>query len=225
MSWLTLLSTTLVPVISVLSTATVAIWSKRIDARTKRQDREHALALDYESRAGEDKKAVLKCLISATLHLKRGAEPLAGTEQSAGDRRVEAIRELYGFRARLGLDDGVAELMIYASEPVRDLVELLLDEWDREFREQGYSLAQLDSCKSQLTEACDEAPAGDDRALLDAQRRWNELKDEETLWLRRLGDESRLDVDALVALCERTLKAAHTDLRGGYGVEHWGIGS
>ncbi|MET0475538.1 MAG: hypothetical protein ABW001_12985 [Mycobacterium sp.] len=208
MSWLTLLSTTLVPVASVISTATVAIWSKRIDARTKRDDRAHALALDYETRVSDDKKAVLKSLISATLHLKRGAEQLVGTEQTAAERRAEAIGELYGFRARLGLDDGIAELMIYAARPVRDLTELLLDEWDREFREQGYSLAQLDSCHQQLTEPCTD------------QQRWTELKNEQMQWLKRLGDESRLDVDALVALCERTLAAAHEDLRGGYGLEY-----
>ena len=158
MSWATLLSTTLVPVASVLSTATVAIWTKRIDARTKREDRDHELVLDYEKRAGEDKKAVLKRLISATLYLQRGAEPLAGTEvteESISRRRAEATRELYEFRARLGLDDGVAELMIYAAEPVRDLTELILDEWDRQFREHGYSLTQLDACKKQLQTAVD----------------------------------------------------------------------
>ncbi|CAN5829032.1 hypothetical protein BH09ACT7_BH09ACT7_35780 [soil metagenome] len=207
MSVLTLLTTTLVPVVSVISTATVAIWSKRIDARSKQQDREHALLLDFEKRAGDDKKAVLKCLISATMHVKRGAEPLAGTQQTAAQRRTHAIRELYEFRARLGLDDGVAELLIYAAAPVRDLTELLLDEWDREFRDRGYSLIQLDTCKAQLVQT-------------DAdEQRWNELKNEEALWLKRLGEESDLDVDALVVLCERTLKAAHTDLRGGYGLE------
>lgn len=45
------------------------------------------------------------------------------------------------------------------------------------------------------------------------------LKEEEALWLKRLGDESNLDVDALVELCNRTLKAAHKDLRGGFGVD------
>ena len=67
------------------------------------------------------------------------------TEESISRRRAAATRELYGFRARLGLDDGVAELMIYAAEPVRDLTELILDEWDRQFREHGYSLTQLDA--------------------------------------------------------------------------------
>src|ERR1700753_769366 len=91
MSWETLLSSSLVPVASVVSTATVAIWTKRIDARTKREDRDHQLVLDYEKRAGEDKKAVLKRLISATLYLKRGAEHLAGievTERSLSQRRT-----------------------------------------------------------------------------------------------------------------------------------------
>lgn len=220
MNWQALLSTTVVPVASVLSTATVAVWTKRIDARTKREDREHALVLDYEKRAGEEKKAVLKRLISATLYLKRGAEPLAGTEvteESVSRRRAGAIRELYEFRARLGLDDGVAELMIYAAEPVRDLTELILDEWDRQFREHGYSLTQLDACKEQLQTA--ETPQNNDEVMTERKRKWTALKDEEASFLKDLGDESDLDVDALVELCNRLLNAAHTDLRGGYGIE------
>lgn len=221
MSWVTLLSTTLVPFASVVSTAAVAIWTKRIDARTKREERGHALVLDYEKRAGDDKKAVLKSLISATLHLRRGAEQLAGaevTEQSISLRRAEAIRELYEFRGRLGLDDGVAELMIYAAEEVRELTGLVLDEWDRQFREHGYSLTQLDTCKKQLVQTAVDVSPTDDQAI-DGERRWTELKEEEQLWLMRLGDQSELDVDALVALCDRILKAAHKDLRGGYGIE------
>ncbi|MDT7569777.1 MAG: hypothetical protein QOG76_8401 [Pseudonocardiales bacterium] len=220
MSWETLLSTALVPVASVVSTATVAIWTKRIDARSKREDRDHQLVLDYEKRAGEDKKAVLKRLISATLYLKRGAEPLAGievTEESTSRRRAGAISELYEFRARLGLDDGVAELMTYASEPVRDLTELILDEWDRQFREHGYSLTQLDACKRQLQTAVD-VPQENCEAVSEGKRKWTALKDEEGTFLKELGDESDLDVDALVELCNRLLKAAHTDLRGGHGI-------
>ncbi|MGD1253248.1 hypothetical protein ACKUT9_03195 [Mycobacterium seoulense] len=199
----------------------MAIWTKRIDARTKREDRDHALVLDYEKRAGEDKKAVLKRLISATLYLKRGAEPLAGTDvtdESVSRRRAAATSELYEFRARLGLDDGVAELMIYAAEPVRDLTELILDEWDRQFREHGYSLTQLDECKQQLQAAVD-VPQNSDEAMIERKRKWTALKDEEASFLKQLGDESDLDVDALVELCNRLLKAAHTDLRGGYGID------
>jgi hypothetical protein len=109
--------------------------------------------------------------------------------------------------------------MIYAAEPVRDLTELILDEWDRQFREHGYSLAQLDTCKKQLVQATVEVTPID-QSVVEGQQRWTELKNEETTWLKKLGDESGLDVDELVALCERTLKAAHKDLRGGYGVEH-----
>ncbi|WP_231976842.1 hypothetical protein [Mycobacterium sp. E740] len=196
----------------------MAIWTKRIDARTKREERDHALVLDYEKRAGEDKKAALKCLISATLHLKRGAEELAGTEQSVSQRRAEAIRQLYEFRVRLGMDDGIAELMIYAAEPVRDLTELMLDEWDRQFREHGYSLAQLDACKRRLVQTAGDVAPTEEQAIY-AERQWCELKEEEASWLKRLGDESEIDVEALVDLCKRILKAAHKDLRGGYGVE------
>lgn len=143
------MTTTLVPFAYVTSTAAVAIWTKRIDARTKREERDHALVLDYDNRAGEDKKAALKCLISATLHLKRGAEQLAGAEQSISQRRAEAIRQLYEFRVRLGMDDRIVELMIYAAEPVRELTELMLDEWDRRFREHG--LAGAVGCVQEAT--------------------------------------------------------------------------
>lgn len=220
MSFTTVLSTTLVPFASVVSTATVAIWTKRLDNKSKREERMHALTLDYEKRAGEDKKAALKNLISATLHLKRGAERRAGTEvteETASQRRIDALRELYEFRGRLGLDDGIAELMIYASGPVRELTELVLDEWERQFREHGYSLSQLDACKRQLVKTAADAPP-DDLAILSGEEKWCALKEEENQWLRRLGDDSDLDVDALVDLCDRVLKAAHKDLRGGYGL-------
>ncbi|MCV7283047.1 hypothetical protein H7J88_25765 [Mycolicibacterium flavescens] len=220
MSIATVVTTTLVPFASVVSTATVAIWTKRLDTRSKREERMHALVLDYERRAGEDKKAALKTLISATLHVKRGAELRAGaevTEETTAQRRIDALRELYEFRARLGLDDGIAELMIYASAPVRELTDLVLDEWDRQFREHGYSMTQLDACKRQLLKTAAETPA-DDSAILSGEEKWCALKEEEHLWLKRLGDGSDLDVDALLDLCNRVLKAAHMDLRGGYGI-------
>lgn len=207
MTWLSFVATALVPIVSVVSTATVAIWTKRIDVRSKRDDREHALRLDFEQRAGQEKKAALKTLLAATMRVRRGAEPLAGADQTIEQRRSEAIEELYEFRGRLGLDDGVSEVLIYAAEPVRQLTEQLLDEWDRQFRENGYSLAQLDTCKQQLLATCDD------------QQRWTDLKGEEASWLRRLGEESELDVDALLSLCERTIEAARRDLRGGYGVD------
>lgn len=169
------MTTTLVPFASVTSAAAVAIWTKRVDARTKREERDHALVLDYDNRAGEDKKAALKCLISATLHLKRGAEQLAGAEQSISQRRAEAIRQLYEFRVRLGMDDRIAELMIYAAEPVRELTVLMLDEWDRRFREHGYSLAQLDACKRRLVQTAGDVAPSDEEALY-AERKWCELK-------------------------------------------------
>lgn len=206
---MTLLSNGIVPVASVVSTATVAIWTKRIDARTKREDRQHELVLDYEKRAGEEKKAVLKSLISAINYVRRAAQ-LVGVNDDAR-LRAETIGELYEFRMRLGLDDGVAELMIYAARPVRDLTDLILDEWDRQFREHGYSLKQLDSCKKQLAQTGPSA--------VDGQQEWTELKNEEAAWLASLGEKSDLDVGALIALCDRTLEAAHKDLRGGYGVE------
>ncbi|WP_055403602.1 MULTISPECIES: hypothetical protein [unclassified Mycobacterium] len=222
MNWATLITNALVPLASVISSATVAIWTKRIDFKTKEEDRRHERVLDFEKRAADDKKAVLKSLISATIYIKRAAQyEGSGTpEEIASQRRAEAIRELYDFRMRLGLDDGVAELMVYAAPPVRDAVSLLLDEWDRQFREHGYSLTQLDSCKRQLAQStsCPE-PREDVTVYYEGELKWSELRKVETVWLDRLGRESELDLDALLALCDRTLEAAHKDLRGGYGLD------
>lgn len=222
MNWMTLVGNALVPLASVISSATVAIWTKRIDARNKAQDRLHERVLDFEKRAAEDKKAVLKSLISATVYVKRAAQyqGVGTPEEIASQRRAEAIRELYDFRMRLGLDDGVAELMVYAAPPVRDLVTIFLDEWDRQFREHGYSLTQLDSCKRELaqTTACP-PPREDATVFYEGELKWSELRKLETGWLERLGSESDIDLDALVDLCDRTLEAAHKDLRGGFGIE------
>ena len=222
MNWTTLVGNALVPFASVMSSATVAIWTKRIDARTKEEDRRHERVLDFEKRAADDKKAVLKSLISATIYVKRAAqyEGVGTAEEIASQRRAEALRELYDFRMRLGLDDGVAELLVYAAPPVRDMVNQLLDQWDRQFREHGYSLTQLDSCKRQLaqTTACP-APQEDVTVFYEGEVKWSELRKVEMVWLDRLGRESELDLDALVDVCDRTLEAAHRDLRGGYALE------
>lgn len=223
MNWMTLVVSGLVPLASVISSATVAIWTKRIDARNRAEDRRHERVLDFEKRAADDKKNVLKSLISATMYVKRAAQyEGAGTaEEIASQRRAEAIRELYDFRMRLGLDDGVAELLVYAAPPVRDMVSLLLDEWDRQFREHGYSLTQLDSCKRELaqTTAC-AGPPDDPTVYYEGELKWSELRKVETVWLTRLGGESDLDLDALVDICDRTLEVAHKDLRGAFGLEY-----
>jgi len=62
MNWTTLVANALVPLASVISSAAVAIWTKRIDARNKAEDRRHERVLDFEKRAADDKKAVLKSL-------------------------------------------------------------------------------------------------------------------------------------------------------------------
>ena len=56
----------------------------------------------------------------------------------------------------------MAALLVYAAPPVRGLVNLLLDQWDRLFRENSYSLNKLDSCRRRLaqTSAC-ASPADD----------------------------------------------------------------
>ena len=49
-NWMTMFATVVVPSLSVVSTATVAIWTKIIDAKTKREDRQHAIDMKREDR-------------------------------------------------------------------------------------------------------------------------------------------------------------------------------
>src|SRR5581483_6757373 len=99
MNWTTLVANALVPLASVISSAAVAIWTKRVDARNKAEDRRHERALDFAKRPGDDKNAVLKSLISATIYVERAAqyEGTGAAEEIATQRRAEAIRELYHF--------------------------------------------------------------------------------------------------------------------------------
>jgi hypothetical protein len=114
---MTLVATIVVP--SVIATATVAVWSKRIDASTKREDRQHEIALDVERRFGQDKINALKTLIAATQHVKWQAQLTGARNTNEALRRAVTIRALHEFRAKLGDQDGLAELLAYAADPVR----------------------------------------------------------------------------------------------------------
>ncbi|TDK87244.1 hypothetical protein EI067_28440 [Mycobacterium paragordonae] len=53
-NWMTLIANAFVPLASMLSSATVAIWTKRIDARNKAETAIHECVLDFDNRAAGD---------------------------------------------------------------------------------------------------------------------------------------------------------------------------
>src|ERR1700682_6044980 len=128
MNWMTLLATIVVPTVSVVSTATVAIWNKRIDANTKREDRDHERALDYEQRVWQAKNDTLKRLISACRFVKWRAQLTGAENTDENYRRAATIRALDQFRERIGDEDGISEITAYAAEPVRKALDEVLEE-------------------------------------------------------------------------------------------------
>ncbi|WP_445160787.1 hypothetical protein ACTXG5_21905 [Mycobacterium sp. Dal123C01] len=213
-----------VPVASVAVTGGVAIWSKIIDARSKREDRQHATALDYERRSGEDKKAVLRMLIAATLHVKEQAQ-LRGdelTEEVTDDtqrrRKARATSALFEFRNQLDVDGRIAELKAYAAEPVSQLVDAMLVEADRQFGRCPLPLLSIDRTRKEIADLRNARKSGNDDMTVDTYHmKWLELTSQEDRWLERISQDSNLDVDWLLDLCDRTYRAARKDLRGEYG--------
>jgi hypothetical protein len=147
---MTLVPTIVVPSVSVIATATVAVWSKLIDASTKREDREHEIALEVEKRFGQDKINALKTLIAATQHVKWQAQLTGAPNTDEAHRRAVTIRALHEFRTKFGGEDGIAELLAYAANPVRDAVEALLAEVNQQRRLHLLWLMQLQNIEQGL---------------------------------------------------------------------------
>ena len=123
-----------VPVVSVVVTGGVAVWSKIIDARSKREDRQHAGKLDYEQRVWRAKNDVLRRLISACRFVKWRAQLTGAENKDEKYRRAATIRALSQFRERIGNEDGVSEITAYAAQPVRDALDEMLEEVNVQFR-------------------------------------------------------------------------------------------
>ena len=228
---MTMFATVVVPSLSVVSTATVAIWTKIIDAKTKREDRQHAIDmkredrqhetnLKFEKRFGQDKSNALKPLISAALFVKRRTLLISDRQH----QRATAIRALDQFADKLGGDDGIGELLAYAAPPVRQVVDAMLNEIDAQ--QQVHFLAlmnlrQIGSQWAQLGHAVRESkplPAGVTPGVKLSELR--HLRDEAMDEIEREAED--LDVDALVAQCDEVISAAHDDLRGRYGTAESG---
>ncbi len=221
-----MVATIVVPTVSVIATATVAVWSKRIDAGTKREDRQHEIALDVERRFGQDKINALKVLIAATQHVKWRAQLTGARNTDEALRRAVTIRALHEFRAKLGDEDGIAEVLAYAAEPVRQAVETLLVEVNAQRQLHLLSLLQLQNIEKQFADLPKperQQSVGNAIAMtpmsVETFQQWQSLQRAQSQMLDNIGKESNLDVDGVIVLCEQLITAARNDLRGRYGNE------
>jgi hypothetical protein len=212
-----------VPVASVVVSGGVAICSKIIDARSKREDREHARKLSYEGWQWQAKNGALRRLISACMSIKRTSaiaqEPV--TERVQHFRRGLVVEELDKFRRGIA-GEGVSEITAYAAEPVRDAVDELLNLIEQlgagagpRFMGRGSASRHWDELfiVRQSREQLDlmHTPTGQED---DPEAR--ELTRTRNTALEKIGTTSNIDVDEVITMCDRIIDVARQDIQGRY---------
>jgi hypothetical protein len=209
-NWTTLLATIVVPTVSVVSTAVAAIWSKIIDAKTKREDRQHARSLDYEGRVWQAKNDALRRLISACRLVKRKAQTAEQERGTGEDKlywRVRLIEALANFKREIGDEEGISEITAYAAEPVCESLDALLGLIEERLRPHQVALFRLRRSRHQL-----ELPVTDS---IDSQEEHATLQETLSKAMAELMTVD-IDVDAVVKLCDRIIDVARQDLQGRY---------
>lgn len=200
----------------VLVTQLVNVWNKRIDAGNRREDRQHERALDYEQRAWQAKSDALKHLISAGRFITWQAKSPGAENTNEKFRRARTIRALDLFRDKIGGEDGISEVTAYAAEPVCKALGDVLDVVDvqrirhlkrlKSLRDIG---KRMDTLRDEFLAVGPEVPDADDK--LEMRLIMLNLRQRE---LEALGNDSDLDVDSVLALCDRLINVAQTDLKG-----------
>jgi hypothetical protein len=200
----------------VIVTQAVNARNKRIDADTKREDRQHERALDYEKRVWQAKNDLLTRLISACRFVKWQAQLTGAENTDENHRRAATIRALDQFRGRIGHEAGISEITAYAAEPVRKALDELLEEVNEQRRQHMSALLTLRRVGTRLDAAIKEPLTDDSGApVADAQQRVH-LDSQREQALGDIGGSSDLDVDRVIALCDRVVDDARKDLQGRY---------
>jgi hypothetical protein len=183
----------------VIITALFNTWHKYIDARIKRDDRQHERAFDYEKWARQAKHDALTRLISACRFVKWRPDLWAPENPDENYRRGATIRALDLFRDKIGGEDGISEITVYAAKPVLEALDEVLKLINVQRREHKDRLSGLGLIGKQL-----------DAALPQEQRDdlWRQRREA----LEAIGHNSGLDVDReVIALCDRVIDAAKKD--------------
>jgi hypothetical protein len=207
----------------VVVTQGVNAWNRHIDANSKREDRQHERALEYEKRAWQAKSEALARLISACRFVKFRARLTGAENADENDRRAATIRALDLFKGRVGDEDGINEVYAYAAEPVCKALEEVLEQVDVQRRKHKDQLSRLRRVGTQLDalDAVMTRPVTDDSGALLAQPReplqqYADLLHQRGQALDAIGNESDLDVDKVIALCDRVIEVAKKDQKGQY---------
>ncbi len=207
-----------VPVTSVVVTGGVAIWSKIIDARSKREDRQHARALEYESRVWQAKNDALRRIISASRAVKRWTE-IYQSQLDPADmvyNRARLAQQLGRFKNEIGGEDGVSEIVAYASEPVRDAVDEMFSLIEERLRSHRVALFTLNNTDTQLELLRLAARDQDGGPVTDPMNRLQEhaaLQERQSTAIAKL-EAVEIDVGTVAKLCDRIIDVARQDIQG-----------
>lgn len=221
MDWTTL-ATVVVPVVSVVATATVAIWTKRIDGATKREDRQHERALNYEDRVWQAKSDALLRLISSCRSIKDKvsvAQQVDGVDEDYNGWRSRLVQALANFKRDLGGEEAVSAIVAYASEPVRAAVDDMLEQIEQLVQPNRMSLLIMRNLDTQL-ERLGRKPAGDGAEVMTTEERKAKRSDLHAKLANRLeilgSTTADIDLDGWNRKCDNIISVARLDLRGRY---------
>jgi hypothetical protein len=164
------------------------------------------------------KSDALMRLISACRFVKWRPELWRPENPDENYRRGTTIRALDLFRDKIGGEDGISEITAYAAEPVRKGLEEVLEQVDVQRREHRDQLSTLRRIGTQIDAVFREPVTDDSGAELPQAQRIFDQRDD--LWRQRrqaldaIGRNSGLDVDGVIALCDRVIDVARKDLQG-----------
>jgi hypothetical protein len=214
-----------VPVTSVLVTGGVALWSKIIDARSRREDREHAGKLDYEGRVWQAKNEALRTIITACRYVKSEAQRKRWLSSHDEVHRVDSlaltVRAVYRFKERLGGEDGISEITALAAQPVREALDEMLALSDAQPQKHALQLQILARIDPQV-EASKKEKLGAAARDLSPEEATNRLHEHAALLskqedaLQKIAQTTDIDVDAVIKLCDKTIDVARQDLQDRY---------
>lgn len=198
---------------SVVSSGTVALATLVVNAATKRGDRQHAAALDYEKRVWEAKSAALievigacEAIIAALRFVETASEPLKTLVERG------KLWRAYAFEAILDHQDDLtgnasAALAAYSSEPLRAAMGDLRALTDAVLSHGGsyeFARKEIELKRTAALERQD---------MVEVVDAWREGEKQAAELSQRL----RFERDELRELCERVIEAARQDLRGPVG--------
>lgn len=202
-------------------TGTVTIWSKRIDAQAKREDRQHARALDYEGRVWQAKNEALRRLIAACREVKSWAE-LYQSQPDPADVEYNTVllaQAMRAFEDGIGGEEGVSEITAYTAEPVRTAVDAMLARFEKDLAPVIVPLITAGNCEGQI-KRLEQQPqyklGNTEPGKVQLVRKRAAYEERMKQAFAEVGAGASFDAAKIIELCEGAIDVARQDIQGRY---------